>query len=59
MFTNKKKYISLKLENILILNPMTFDLVIADFGLSAFNFDKNMLYKRCGTPGYVAPEIIS
>ena len=34
------------------------DVVIADFGLSAFKDERNLLYHKCGTPGHVAPEII-
>lgn len=34
------------------------DFKICDFGL-AMNFNsKSFIYKRCGTPGYVSPEII-
>lgn len=32
--------------------------IIVDFGL-ACNSDENYLFYRCGTPGYVAPEIIA
>ncbi len=31
---------------------------ICDFGLSARSNAVNPLYRRCGTPGYVAPEIV-
>ena len=31
--------------------------VIADFGLSAYCDSNDYLFYRCGTPGYVAPEI--
>ena len=35
------------------------ELILIDFGLSSFvNVDK-YLYRRCGTPGFVAPEIIT
>lgn len=34
------------------------DVVIVDFGLAVSVHDKNMIFKRCGTPGYIAPEII-
>lgn len=31
---------------------------ICDFGLSTRTNTVNHLYRRCGTPGYVAPEIV-
>ena len=31
--------------------------MIADFGLAAFS-DQELIFKRCGTPGFVAPEIL-
>ena len=37
---------------------MSYDLKLADFGLSEFVQDPDQLYKRSGTPGYVAPEIL-
>ena len=50
----------LKPENILLKD--SFDMtsvVIADFGLSCYKSDAKMLNLRCGTPGYVAPEILN
>lgn len=51
----------LKPENILLRNKDEIhDIIIADFGLSSFvkqNVNE-VLFKRCGTPGYVAPEIL-
>ena len=35
------------------------DVVIVDFGLAASFSDTNLIYKRCGTPGYIAPEVIA
>lgn len=32
---------------------------IVDFGLSTFIDEEEYLFKRCGTPGFVAPEIIN
>jgi serine/threonine protein kinase len=53
----------LKPEN-LILNSKNMELInctvkLADFGLATFASCENYLFKRCGTPGFVAPEIIS
>ena len=35
------------------------DVVIVDFGLAASSQDTKFIFKRCGTPGYIAPELIS
>ncbi len=34
------------------------DIKIADFGLATFT-NQEFLFKRCGTPGYVAPEVLA
>jgi calcium/calmodulin-dependent protein kinase I len=35
------------------------DICIADFGLADyFNPKGDYMFKRCGTPGYVAPEVL-
>jgi len=31
---------------------------IIDFGLSCSIYEKKNLKKKCGTPGYIAPEIL-
>jgi calcium/calmodulin-dependent protein kinase I len=31
---------------------------ICDFGLATYDNVNDYLYKRCGTPGYVSPEIV-
>jgi len=49
----------LKPENILLKSKVDdSDLVVADFGLATFVNIKDILFKRCGTPGFVAPEIL-
>lgn len=46
----------LKLENILMTDENTLDFKIIDFGLA---YDGRSIQKRkCGSPGYVAPEIL-
>ena len=49
----------LKPENILFRSKEDYDCVIADFGLSEFTTSDKYLFVRCGTPGYVAPEVIN
>eukprot|EP00127_Corallochytrium_limacisporum_P001924 Clim_evm79s88 gene=Clim_evmTU79s88 len=50
----------LKPENILYANAKpTSDIKIADFGLAgALEGDENSMTGMCGTPGYVAPEVL-
>lgn len=33
--------------------------MIADYGLAEFSNAEEYLFVRCGTPGYVAPEVIN
>lgn len=47
----------LKPENILFRNSENYSCVIADFGLAERIDEPHPLFARCGTPGYVAPEI--
>ncbi|CAD8180441.1 unnamed protein product [Paramecium octaurelia] len=50
----------LKLENILFKQPKKMEtVVVADFGLATHVNEPAYLYCRCGTPGYVAPEVIN
>lgn len=50
----------LKLENIMVRKDSRehAEIVIVDLGLAEHTSEKNFLYTRCGTPGYVAPEIL-
>ena len=45
----------LKPENIIVGKEP----IIIDFGLATVADDPKYLFVRCGTPGYVAPEIIN
>jgi serine/threonine protein kinase len=50
----------IKLENILInkiLDKCDYSVLIADFGFAAFTTEEHTLSHKCGSPGYVAPEI--
>ena len=48
----------LKPENILILNKTDLLVCIADLGLACRSTDTHDLTFKCGTPGYVAPELL-
>ena len=62
-FTIKKiVHRDIKLENILIKSiedNKQYEVRIADFGLAVFNPKDELLFQKCGTPGYVAPEIFT
>lgn len=50
----------LKPENIIFRNNEDpFDVVIVDFGFATKVEDYKNLFTRCGTPGYVAPEVLN
>lgn len=52
----------LKLENLILKNESDIDgnsVKIVDFGLASKCDIHSYLFRRCGTPGYVAPEIIN
>lgn len=48
----------IKPDNILVLDKDSFNVCIADLGLSCRLSEHELLSKRCGTPGYVAPEVL-
>ena len=60
----QKKHIvhrDIKLENILInqIEEKTkCEIRIADFGLAAFTPNDELITHKCGSPGYVAPELL-
>lgn len=51
----------LKPENILLKNENSdmIDVAIVDFGFATLEQDYRKLFTRCGTPGYVAPEVLN
>lgn len=49
----------LKPENLILASKDNdYNLKIADFGLASFIQRSELLYLRCGSPGYVAPELL-
>jgi len=49
----------LKPENIIFKAANDIDLGIVDLGFATYEEDYRKLFVRCGTPGYVAPEILN
>lgn len=49
----------IKPENIMLRGKTGLNPVIADFGLASDTDAEDYLFYRCGTPGYVAPEVIN
>jgi len=49
----------LKPENLLLKGKDDTQVMISDFGLSRVLGDSSMAYTACGTPYYVAPEVVS
>ena len=45
----------IKPENIMLKNGL--EPVLADFGLATYCDADDYIFYRCGTPGYVAPEV--
>jgi len=35
------------------------EIVLVDFGLATYDYVEEYIFKRCGTPGFVAPEVIN
>ena len=50
----------LKPENIIFKQQKgVIDIGLVDLGFATFEKDYDKLFKRCGTPGYVAPEVLN
>jgi calcium-dependent protein kinase len=48
----------LKPENLMLETKDGYDVKVIDFGLSRFFTADKKLYQRCGTPYYIAPEVL-
>ena len=49
----------IKPENIMLRGRYGLNPVIADFGLAVDTDSEDYIFYRCGTPGYVAPEVLA
>lgn len=59
MHERKVVHRDLKPENLILASKENdYDLRIADFGLATFMQGDELLKLRCGSPGYVAPELL-
>lgn len=57
IFHRDIKPANVMLKKTVDINPE--DVIFVDFGLAATAFDQDPVFKRCGTPGYIAPEVIA
>ncbi len=48
----------IKPDNILIIDLKDMSVCITDLGMAVRTDDHEELMMKCGTPGYVAPEIL-
>jgi len=49
----------IKPDNLIFSDLQLKNLVIGDFGLATDTEVDEFIHKRCGTPGFVAPEIVN
>ncbi|KAI8577199.1 hypothetical protein K450DRAFT_253367 [Umbelopsis ramanniana AG] len=59
LHSNNVVHRDLKLENVLFEDKKELRIKIGDFGLATFSHKQFALTSRCGTPSYVAPEILA
>lgn len=48
----------IKAENVLLWRPEGGDIKLADLGLAGYSFDPVMTKQKCGSAGYIAPEVL-
>ena len=58
MHSKRVAHRDLKPENLLLINPDTWEVKLADYGFAKKVPQANGLRTLCGTPGYLAPEIL-
>lgn len=58
MHTKSIMHRDIKPENLILKDEENIEIKLADFGLSEFINKQEFIFKRCGTPGYVAPYFL-
>ena len=48
-----------KLENLVFRGKDNKELMLIDYGFAVHADDEDYLYYKCGTPGYISPQIFS
>lgn len=48
----------IKPENIMLKSKNCLEIKLIDYGLAEFRNDPEILFKKSGTPGYCAPEVL-
>jgi serine/threonine protein kinase len=48
----------IKPDNILLLDKQKLKICISDLGLACRGDDSNQIFQKCGSPGYVGPEVL-
>lgn len=48
----------IKLENIMLRDRESLEAVIGDFGLAVYAWEDDYGTYKCGTPGYLSPEVV-
>eukprot|EP00948_MAST-09A_sp_MAST-9A-sp1_P002566 g2566.t1 len=56
--SNKIAHRDIKPENLILKEPNSEELVLIDFGMSRIYDDEEVFTSQCGSPSYVAPEVL-